>query len=220
MKKLFLFILFLMSVSMTFAQTSSPPFWNDIQKFKRLDSIAFPVKDQILFIGSSSFTLWKDVQEYFPEYKILNRAFGGSTLSDQIFYFNDIAPVYKPKQIVIYCGENDFAASDTISVSTVVQRFKTLFRLIRKHQRNVSIAYVSMKPSPSRVRLMSKYDAANNEIKNFLITKKRAAFIDVYHLMLNTEGKPKPEIFLNDNLHMNKRGYTIWQNAILPYLKK
>src|SRR5262245_50060214 len=84
--------------------TELPPFWNDIQNFKKQDSVSFPPKNAILFIGSSSFTNWKDVQNYFPGYTIINRGFGGSTLLDQIRYFNDIVFLYEPKQIVIYCG--------------------------------------------------------------------------------------------------------------------
>ena len=38
--------------------------------------------------------------------------------------------------------------------------------------------------------------------------------------MLQADGSPMPDIFLKDNLHMNRRGYDIWQKAILPYLNK
>src|ERR1700712_77926 len=108
------------------------PFYNDIQHFKKLDSTSFPPKNAILFVGSSSFTKWKDVQEYFPSYPIINRGFGGSTLPDVIRYANDVIFPYQPKQIVIYCGENDLASSDTITAQIVVDRFKTLFGMIRQ----------------------------------------------------------------------------------------
>ena len=103
----------------------SLPFWNEVQDFKKQDSLRFPASNQILLIGSSSFTYWKDVQEYFPRHTILNRAFGGSSLPDLIRYRYDILYPYQPKQILIYCGENDFAASDTVTVETVVNRFVT-----------------------------------------------------------------------------------------------
>ena len=70
--------------------TELPAFWNDIQNFKRQDSTSLPPKNAILFIGSSSFTKWTDVQNYFPDYAIINRGFGGSTLLDQIRYEKDI----------------------------------------------------------------------------------------------------------------------------------
>ncbi len=196
------------------------PFKEDIQNFKKQDSINPPPQNAILFVGSSSFTKWKDVQDYFPGYKIINRGFGGSSLPDVIRYVNDIIIPYHPKQVVIYCGDNDLAASDTVTAETVVSRFKNLFFLIRKKLPNENIAFVSIKPSPSRTRLMPKGEAANKAIKSFLVSQKNTSFIDVYHLMLEENGKPMPSIFLQDSLHMNAKGYAIWKKAIEPHLKK
>lgn len=196
------------------------PFYSDIQKFKSRDSVHFPPKDAILFIGSSSFTKWTDVQDYFPEFTIINRGFGGSSLPDLIRYADDIIFPYHPKQIVIYCGDNDFAASDTVTAETVYKRFKQLFHLIRANLPGVSIAYVSIKPSPSRQRLMQKMAEGNSLIQKFLKKNKKTAFIDVYHKMLNEDDTPMKSIFTKDNLHMNAEGYKIWQKAIEPYLIK
>jgi lysophospholipase L1-like esterase len=38
--------------------------------------------------------------------------------------------------------------------------------------------------------------------------------------MLNGNHQAKPEIFLGDSLHMNAKGYAIWQKAIQPLLVK
>ena len=217
MKKLLL-LAFLFAISVTvFAQ--HPPFYNDIQRFKKEDSLDFPKKKSILFIGSSSFTKWKDVQDYFPSHHIINRGFGGSTLPDLIRYTDDIVYPYNPEQIVIYCGENDIASSDTISAETVVNRFIVLFDKIRSRYRKIPVVYISMKPSPSREKFFPKMQAANSAIRDFLSTKKRTAFVNVYPLMLNGEGQPMKEIFLDDMLHMNSKGYLIWQKALEPYLK-
>ncbi len=219
MKKTKLVLLLFFFANALYAQQQFP-FWNDIQSFKKQDSIKPPPKNAILFVGSSSFAMWKDVQDYFPGYKIINRGFGGSSLPDVIRYANDIIFPYRPKQVVIYCGENDLAASDTVTAKTVVGRFKILFDLIRKKLPQIPIAYISMKPSPSRQLLLSKMIDANVQIQKFLQTKKRTAFIDVYKEMIDDEGKPRPELFLADQLHMNKQGYTIWQKLIEPHLLK
>jgi lysophospholipase L1-like esterase len=220
MPKLIFLLLSLFYAEILFAQETKPPFWNDIQSFKEQDSAHFPGTNKILFVGSSSFTKWKDVQDYFPTYPIINRGFGGSALVDQIRYVKDVVFVYKPKQIIIYCGENDLASSDTVSARTVYNRFIQLFNLIRNRLPNVPIMYVSMKPSPSRQLLMPKMREGNALIQKFLKTKKQTGFIDVYKDMIDDEGKPRTELFLDDNLHMNKSGYAIWKKAIGPYLKK
>ncbi len=177
-----------------------------------------PPANEILFIGSSSFTKWKDVQDYFPSHPIINRGFGGSSLPDVIYYANDIIFPYHPKQIVIYCGENDFSAPGGIEPEVVVNRVKQLYALIREKYPKIPVEYISMKPSPSREALLDKMKTANKMIRKWLKKKKHAHFINVYDAMLNTDGSLRQEIYLNDNLHMNATGYKIWQKIIEPYL--
>ncbi len=220
MKKIAFLTLFGLFACAFLAAQNRPPFWEDVEVFRKKDALAAPATGQILFIGSSSFTLWQGVQKDFPDRKIQNRAFGGSTLEDQIRYFSTVVAPLRPRQIVIYCGENDFAQNDTLAVSTVVERFKTLFSMIRKMDRCARVAYVSMKPSPSRAHLLTKYEAANREIEAYLKRKRRTAFIDVFSKMLDEKGQPRPELFGPDLLHMNERGYAIWRAEIEPFLIK
>jgi lysophospholipase L1-like esterase len=203
-----------------FVKAQNTPFYSEIQHFKEQDSIHFPPKHAILFLGSSSFRKWEDVQEYFPGYTIINRGFGGSTIPDAIYYADEIVFPYNPKQIVIYEGDNDLAFSDQITADSVLNRFEKLFSLIRKHLPNTSIAFVSIKPSPSREKLMPEMQEANSLIKNFLKGKRNTAFIDVYHKMLNKNGTPNKSLFIEDELHMNAKGYAIWKKIIQPYLLK
>jgi len=112
-----------MLLLMVNVSAQNPPFWNDIQAFKKQDSIAMPTNYKTLFIGSSSLTNWLTLEQDLAEYAPLNRAFGGSTLLDVIRYRKDVIEKYNPARIVIYCGENDIASSDTISGKTVFERF-------------------------------------------------------------------------------------------------
>lgn len=200
-------------------QAQHPPFYDEIQAFKKQDSIQIPPQHALLFIGSSSFRMWKDVQAYFPGYTIINRGFGGSSLPDVIRYAGDIIFPYHPKEIIIYCGENDFATSDTVTGGIVFNRFKNLLSLIRTKMKTVPVVFVSIKPSPSRRQYWPEMIKANEEIKNYLATQKNTTFVDVFTLMMNGSNV-KPEIFKSDSLHMNAKGYAIWQKAILPYLVK
>lgn len=215
-----IFLIFLL-LGVAVAQDQKPDYWNDIQKFKLKDSIAFPGTGKILFVGSSSFTNWKDVQNYFPGYPIINRGFGGSALLDVIRYEKDIIFRYNPKQIFIYCGENDIANDSTVTGKIMFERFKKLYWDIRKNLPNVPVVYISMKPSPSRWHMRNKTMEGNKLIEKFLKKKKRNAdFVNVWDAMLGPNGEPKPEIFIQDRLHMNAKGYAIWQKIMLPYLIK
>jgi len=216
--KIKLILLFLVVANVLYAQDQNPPFWDDIQAFKHRDSVQPPPKSAILFVGSSSFTKWTDVQNYFPGYVIINRGFGGSSLPDVTRYESDVIFNYKPKQIVMYCGENDLAASDTVTAKMVFDRFKKLFTDIRKRFSKVPFVYISLKPSPSRWQLHEKMIAANDQIENFLSKKKNTVFVDVYHKMLGADGTPIKEIYEEDKLHMNAKGYAIWKKEIQPHL--
>lgn len=197
---------------------SQPPFWNEIAEFKHKDSIQHPPANAILFVGSSSFRKWTSVQADFPGHTIINRGFGGSTFDDLIRYAKDIVYPYRPRQIVIYCGDNDLAEGE--KGKKVYKRFVKLYDMIRKHLGSVDIVFVSIKPSPSREKLMSEMEEANDLIRNFIAERSHAAFVDVYHLMLNAHGHPMDDLFIADKLHMNEKGYKLWQQAILPYLDK
>ena len=196
------------------------PFAEEIEQFKKQDQLNPPPANAILFVGSSSFTKWKDVSNYFPGYTIINRGFGGSTLPDVIRYTNDIIIPYHPKQVVIYCGDNDLASSDNITADSVLDRFRVLFELIRRGLPGENIVYVSIKPSPSRARLREKMEKANLLIRTYLSIQPNTSFADVFHPMLNPGGSIRADIFLEDSLHMNAKGYAIWQKAITPYLSK
>ena len=212
--------LFFLCCFFTSIQGFAQPFADEIQAFKNQDKINPPPANAILFVGSSSFRKWTDVSSYFPGYTIINRGFGGSVFPDVIRYENDIIIPYHPKQVVIYCGDNDLASSDAITADSVFERFKVLFEGIRRGLPGENIVYVSIKPSPSRARLQEKMAKANLLIQTYLSIQSHAAFVDVYHKMLNPDGSIMTDIFLEDKLHMNAKGYAIWQKAIEPYLSK
>ncbi|MBX2962263.1 MAG: hypothetical protein KF687_07110 [Cyclobacteriaceae bacterium] len=195
------------------------PFWNDVQQLM-LEDLQKPwPRNEILFAGSSSFTKWQAANEAFPEKTIVNVGFGGSTLLDQIRYMDYVIAPYKPKQIVIYCGENDIAYDSLVTAHEVLNRFTKLVELIRERFPNVHLSYVSMKPSPSREKLMPHYREGNNLIKDYLKTVKRSSYINVFDAMLDSAGSPRKELFVDDMLHLNDAGYALWQEIIKPYLK-
>lgn len=195
-------------------------FPNEIAAFKKQDDTLILNLHPVVFAGSSSFTKWTNVQQYFPEQFILNRGFGGSTLNDLIYYADDVILKYYPKQVVIYCGENDLAYSDSVTPKIVLKRFKKLYHIIRNYLPFGSIVFISIKPSINRQVLMPKMEETNRLIQVFLKSKNNTDYIDVYHEMLDADGKPMADIFLSDNLHMNAKGYAIRQKLIEPYLVK
>ena len=217
MKKIFSAFLML-TFALFFAQ-EKPMFWQDIQNFKKLDLENPPAKNAILLVGSSSFTKWTDVANYFPDKTIINRGFGGSRLTDLNNYAEDLLNPYQPKQIIIYCGENDFADNDKLKADVVVERFKTFYKKIRAKFPKIEVDYISIKYSPSREKLWPQMKEANKKIADFMKKQPNAAFIDITKVMQDTNGNVRKDLFVEDMLHMTPEGYRLWTSMMNPYMK-
>ncbi|HAO06019.1 MAG TPA: G-D-S-L family lipolytic protein [Chryseobacterium sp.] len=217
MKKIFSAFLML-TFALLFAQ-EKPMFWQDIQNFKKLDLENPPAKNAILLVGSSSFTKWTDVANYFPDKTIINRGFGGSRLTDLNDYAEDLLNPYQPKQIIIYCGENDFADNDKLKADVVVERFKTFYKKIRAKFPKIEVDYISIKYSPSREKLWPQMKEANKKIADFMKKQPNADFIDITKVMQDENGNVRKDLFVEDMLHMTPEGYRLWTSVMNPYMK-
>ena len=211
-------ILLLCLLAMAGQQLAAQPFIHEIRAFQKADSINKPAKGAILLIGSSSFTKWQNVGDWFPDKRIINRGFGGSSLPDLIRYFDQIVTPYDPVQVVVYCGENDVASSTSITADTVLKRFSILHGMIRKVYPKVRISFVSLKPSPVRASFLPTVRETNRMIEKFCKSASNTDYIDVFNPMLNADGSFMEELFVSDRLHMNEKGYLIWKKAMEPYL--
>ncbi len=209
-KQLFAILILFISFNVIAQQK---PFWNEIKAFKSQDSIQQPKDGMLLFIGSSSFRLWKTLKEDLNNENIVNRAFGGATLEDLILWQNEVVLKYKPKKIFIYCGENDVASSASVTPEMVFNRYKTLHTILRKQFPQTPIVFVSLKPSILRWGMKDRMMAANTLISNYLKSDKHSVFINIWDKMLEN-GQPMNDIFIEDNLHMNAKGYAIWTKAL------
>jgi lysophospholipase L1-like esterase len=173
----------------------------------------------VLFVGSSSIRKWDDCTQIFAKYNALNRGIGGAVINDITYYLNDIVFPYQPKQIVLYVGENDLP-NETVTPDTVLNRTIHLVKAIRAKLPAVPIVYISIKPSPSRDKFKAKAIASNALIEKFLAGEANTKFVNVYRLMLTKEGQLRPELFVDDMLHMNAAGYAIWRKAVERHLLK
>jgi lysophospholipase L1-like esterase len=204
-------------VAMVVLQTEPYVYQRELDGWRRADAANPPQPGMILFIGSSTFTNWKSVDKAFPQKNILNRAYGGSGLGHLIRDYK-VFTAYRPKQIVVYCGENDLAGGKTPAYK-VFEDFKQFFRLVRKELPSTDILYCGMKPSPSRWHLRAKYTFGNQLISEFLASQPKTGYVSCWDAMLGPDGRPDESLFVSDMLHMNPKGYAIWTKILEPKLK-
>ncbi|MCC4589207.1 GDSL-type esterase/lipase family protein [Xanthomonas sp. NCPPB 1067] len=200
------------------AQVSNAAWEQDMQRFAASDARQPPPRHGIVFVGSSSIRFWETLAQDFPGKPVINRGFGGSEVRDSTWYADRIVIPYAPRQVVLYAGDNDLNSGRTPEqVRDDVVAFVTR---IRQELPDTRISYLSIKPSPARAQLLPSVIAANRLIKDALATLPRTDYVDVYTPMLDAGGKPRPQLFREDMLHMTADGYALWRKAVAPVLEQ
>lgn len=196
----------------------NPRFEKEIQAFEQQDKENGIDKREILFVGSSSIRMWTTLTEDMQPYKVLNRGFGGATTSEVIQFYDRIIKPYKPKIIVIYVGENDISEGGKPNQTVFLTR--ELFSKIHKDFKKSKIVYISMKPSISRWNLWEDFKKGNAEIRKICESNKRLFYLESADVMLNEDGSIRKDIFIEDGLHMNAKGYEDWTKMVKSLIDK
>ena len=199
------------------SQVSSADWERDMQRFAEADAKTPPHKAAVLFIGSSSIRFWETLATDFPNVATINRGFGGSQIRDSTWYAGRIIVPYAPRKIVFYAGENDLDAGR--SPQQLRDDFRAFIQRVRRDLPKTTIAYISGKPSPLRVKQIEAQREANTLIRTDIAALRGVEFIDVFTPMLDDAGQPRGELFLEDRLHMNHAGYELWKRIVAPYLQ-
>lgn len=199
------------------AQDPDPTrFAEQIEAYQEADREAPPPEGGVLFVGSSSIRMWSNLDEDFPEVTAINRGFGGSQFSDLLYYLEELVLTYRPRQIFVYEGDNDVAAGK--SPEEIYEDYRTFVRRVRTELPDAQIGFIAIKPSPSRWELAPKMRAANRLIRRHTLWRADLEYVDVFTPMLASDGRPRPEIFQADELHMNRAGYRLWRGLLAPYV--
>jgi len=190
------------------ARAPELPFESDIRYFEDGDREIKTKRSRIVFTGSSSIRLWQTLGKDFPRQFVINRGFGGSHVSDVVHYADRIIMPHKPPLVVVYAGGNDIDAGK--SPLTVAADFKVLTTRIWSRLPETSIAYISIAPNPARWSQVDRVREANRLIAAYCHGDRRLWFVDIFPRMLGADGKPRQELFVEDGLHMNRKGYEVW----------
>lgn len=188
----------------------------DIAAFEQADSVVRRMPGSVVFVGSSSIRLWSTLSEDFPGVATINRGFGGSRVRDTTYYADRIVTPYHPRAVVFYAGDNDLYEGRT--PDQVRDDFAAFVQAVRKSEPDVRIAFVAIKPSPSRASLLPSIREANSLVRQYAQTQEGIDYLDVFLPMLDAQGQPREELFVEDQLHMNSSGYAIWAGVVRPWL--
>jgi lysophospholipase L1-like esterase len=206
-----------------FAQTAPQPLvldrsQEDIDAFLKRDRTDPPPKNGILFIGSSIFREWEKLREQMAPLPAFNRAFGGSRTPEILYYMDKIVIPYAPKIIVYYCGSNDINAGE--SPADIAKHFGEFASRVHEKLPATRIFYVSINRAPQKMDKWDRVDAANDLARKICAADKRLAFIDVNRALFDASGRPRMELYREDQLHFKPRAYVEFTAIIKPVLEQ
>ena len=118
----------------------------------------------------------------------------------------------------MYAGGNDIASGK--GPDEVAKSFQDFVKKVLSRLPKTRIGFISIAPNPARWSQVEKVKRANELIEQFVGSNPQLSFINVFPHMLGPDGLPRPDLFVEDRLHMNAKGYEIWTRLVKPYLKE
>jgi lysophospholipase L1-like esterase len=192
-------------------------FATEIADMLARDSLQAPPVDGIALLGSSSFTRWDSMAVDLAPLPVYNRGFGGSGLRQAAYYAPQIVTPYRPRLVLVYCGENDIC-NDATPAQQALTDFQALVQVLRRAQPGLPVVFLSMKPSPKRWAYWPKFQEANGLIRRYTEEERGLGYFDVGGALLDSAGLPLRHIWRSDSLHLNAEGYAIWSGLLQPML--
>ena len=171
-------------------------------------------RETLVFTGSSSIRLWENLQDRFPSYQIINTGFGGSESTDLLAFLDELVLQYKPSTVFIYEGDNDIEAKK--KPAEILKVTREIVSRIKQEETTNSVVIISAKPSVSRWHLRRKYRRLNRKLKKMCEKDPIMEYANIWDPMLENK-KLKRDLFIEDGLHMNEKGYDIWYNVIKEF---
>ncbi len=190
--------------------------WADaMAAFADADRESPPPQHGVVFVGSSSIRFW-DLEKSFPGRGYLNRGFGGSEIADSIRHLDLLVLKHMPRTVVMYAGDNDIARGK--KAREVARDFKNFTSRVHAKLPDARIAFIAIKPSTLRWAMVDEMRKANAMIQEFVDSDDRLGFVDVDGPSLGYDGKPRPDLLLDDGLHLTPDGYALWDMLLEPFL--
>ena len=198
---------------------SNPPNWESaVVAFEKEDATNKPAKGGVEFIGSSTIRRWTTLATDYPDQPVFNRGFGGSCISDSTLYASRLIFPYEPRAIFFHAGANDLSSGKT--PEQVFADFKAFVSTVHAKLPDTDIYFISLRACPARWKQHEKENELNQLISNFVQGKPHLRFIDTHDLSLGSDGQMRHELFVEDGVHFNERGYRLLIERVRPYLNE
>lgn len=198
--------------------TENLRFASEIDAFLKEDQVNPPPAGGILFIGSSIFREWTDLNEQMAPLPVFNRAFGGSRTADVLYYMDRIVLPYAPRIIVYYCGSNDINALE--GPLPIFQRIRQFSERVREALPGTLVYMVSINRAPQKKDRWDIVDSTNAMVREYCLSTDNRGYIDVNPVLFDNQGNPRFDLYRDDQLHFKDQAYLEFAGVIRPVIER
>ena len=171
-----------------------------------------PTSPVVVITGSSTVRYWRSHDRAFPGAQVVNTGFGGSTMDLLAEQYHGLIGRFSADQVFIGSGDNDLAQGR--SIADIVADTAWLLERVATDTPEAAVAIVAAKPSLQRWHLRDRYEALNAEFRALAEERKHVRYVDVWHHLLDEGGRPRPELYAADGLHLNRQGYRVYGDVL------
>ncbi len=179
-------------------------------------------KDQgaVVFVGDSLTGNWKTLAQTFPGVKVANRGVGGDTSRGVLFRFREDVLDLKPRAVVLCVGSNDLSAHG--DPAHAEQNIGAMIAQARGQNPALPIVLCQVPPrdDPKAPMKPGAHADLNARISKLGAGKAHLTVLDLFAGLGTPDGKPVPEFFAADRLHLAEPGYQKWAGLLRPALEQ
>lgn len=191
---------------------------NAIAGLEEKDRMETHPDDSVLFVGSSSIRRWDDIAADMAPYHPIQRGYGGAKWSDVAVFAERLVSPHKFRAVVFFVGNDISGRAGDKSPAEVAGLFSYVLGQVRRHNPRAAVFYIAVTPTESRFAAWPKIKAANTAARAVCEHAENTYFIGTESIYLDAEGRPRPELFVEDRLHLSRDGYVLWAAAIKSHL--
>lgn len=173
---------------------------------------AKPIEDSVVFLGDS-LTDNNEWVETFSDVKTFNRGIGGDTTVGVLDRLDQVISL-KPSKVFLMIGINDLSAKTP--KEDVLQNYDTILKRLSAGTPDTKVFIQSILPimNIQDLSTISNKDInwTNEKLKK-VASEKGYTFINLHPLFLDEKGELKKDLNV-DGLHLNGKGYKVWENEI------
>lgn len=174
----------------------------------------------IVFLGDSltDYNEWSEAFNHNPN--IINRGIAGDRIWGVYDRLNEITSGH-PHKIFLMIGINDLGNGE--GVSSTVSYYQKIIDYIKKKTPKTYLLIQSNLPVNDRKNAQALPNVKNSDIVQLnrkvqqLADTKNVTFVNLYPLFVKS-GQMNSSL-TTDGVHLNAKGYRIWENAIRKYVQ-